>query len=165
MKDHDMRDIPDADIYGKQAPTKFKPKKACFRCGVWDTSLSTYTKTYEDCDKIFANPNMAQYREGGNRDPFASMRPAGCVTGTSGSSAGSSGAYTTGAAGGKTDYTPGVAGGTTLGSKGVGASGMPVRRDVPAQGNTPWSAPAEKRPGLAPETIDRDAYDEFMKGL
>jgi len=148
MKDHDMRDIPDAATYGAHCHTNWKPKKACRRCGVWDTLLSSNRKSYEDCDRIVIQSSMAAYREGGNRDPFASMRPAGCVTGTGGS--------------------VGIAqqnAANSLGSKGVGASGMPIRRDVPAQGNTPWSAPAEKRPGLAPETIDRDAYDEFMKGL
>lgn len=51
----------------------------------------------------------------------------------------------------------------------VGPHGMPVRGELGEnEREGKFDLPkneAERRPGLAPETIDQDAYREFMRGL
>jgi len=88
-----------------------------------------------ECDICKAAPHMNWYQAGGHLDPFASMR-----TNTAGM---------------------GISAGAVHPRTPTGPNGMPTRRDVPGIPNKP----AETRPGLAPEAIDKKAYDEFMRGL
>jgi hypothetical protein len=150
MTDHVMHPIPDPDGYWRKLGGiggSKGPKQACWFCGLFDTSVAG---SRQDCSTVQANPSMKHYRAGGRLDPFASMR-----TNTA-----------AGAASGRPlTANPGM----VLGSKGVGGSGMPIRRDVPVPdpGYHPpvVAGPKEDRPGLTEERINRDAYDDFMRGL
>lgn len=113
-------------------------KQACWTCGKIFPAVSKYCETY-----------LTQYDwrwgPGQPEDPFASMR---------------------------TNVAGGASAGQALGSQGVGAHGMPIRDPghthhiyVPESSPPAAAGPAEKRPGLVSEEIDRKAYDEFMKGL
>jgi hypothetical protein len=111
-------------------------KNACWNCGKFAPSIGNSCEYY-------LNQGGWVWGPGGPDDPFASMRTNGKATG------------------------PLTA--NPLGTLGVGGHGMPIRRDVPvpAPGETAWSKtePAEKRPGLAPEAIDWEAFKTFGKGL
>jgi hypothetical protein len=136
---HDMRDIPDLLGYHAKLgalPSGPKPMRACFKCGMFDTNMSHCT----ECDICKVAPHMNWYQAGGHLDPFASMR-----TNTAGMG------ISAGAVHPRNTAT-------------TGPNGMPIRRP-PDPAPPSVANPAETRPGLAPEAIDKKAYDEFMRGL
>jgi hypothetical protein len=131
-------------------------KEACVNCGVYQANPHRFPGgAHDTCEKFTARVPM--FQPGGSHDPFAGMRINGKVPGV-------------GNLGQGTGMIAGSGAGS-LGGAGVGAHGMPVRRVIDEderEGTFAYTVTINKketRPGLVEETIDKDAYDDFMRGL
>jgi hypothetical protein len=124
-------------------------KNACVNCGVYENNPhSRPGGQHDSCEKFTTKVPM--FKPGGSHDPFAAMRINGKVPGAGGMGINANALH------------PRTA---------TGPNGMPVRRDLTEderEGTFAYKVTINKketRPGLVEETIDQDAYREFMRGL
>lgn len=174
---HDMQPIPDVDEYRRMCYCGTELTHACTRCGIWNSSLNYGAST--DCDEILRSGMNKPYFPGEPRYPFrqtngGAVSSSTCVTGIP-----AGGGMSQGAAGGSGSITGVSAGGMPvrggfvyMGGGGGCSSGDAIYGMDPGHshggavtGRVPAAAPKEDIPGITPETIDKDAYDSFMKGL